>query len=309
MALDLVQVLTQAGITSLRDGRTEIHAPCPSPTHNDVHPSWSINKITGLHNCFACHYKGTLTSLLVDLTGAAPPDLENTLKTQGFLRQMQRVQARPEEVLEPVLPYLTDWALMNVLVDVPQKMLDGRRLLRGAIDAFQVRWNPDSKVWVLPLRKPADGTLMGAQLRRVGSVLTQPTGLQKSTTLFGYGLMEPHDHCLLVESPLDAVRAFGLGIPAIASLGAWPSAEQMTLMARCFTVVYVGLDDDKAGREGAEITYQGLNRRGCVAIPFRYEGLTDEDGNKVKDIGDVACDGALIDAWMKTQQMGFGTSN
>lgn len=306
MALDLIQMLTQAGMTGLRDGRKEIHAPCPSPTHLDRHPSWSINKVTYLHNCFACPYKGTLTSLLVDLTGSAPPDLENTLKTQGFLRQMEQVRRQPEEVLEPVLPYLTDWSLMHVLADVPQILLDGRHLLRDAIDAYQVRWDRDRRVWVLPLRSPFDGSLLGAQLRRVGSVLTQPTGLPKSTTLFGYQVVEPCDICMLVESPLDAVRAFGLGIPALASLGAWVSADQIALMARCFAAVYVALDDDQAGHDGAEIVTQGLQRRGCAAIPFRYEGLLDEDGHKVKDIGDVAEDGALVEAWHKTQRMGFG---
>ena len=306
MALDLMQILTQAGMTNLHDGRKEIKAPCPNPSHVDVHPSWGINKVTCLHHCFACGYGGTLTSLLVDLTGSAPPNLEQTLKQQSFLRSMQRVRETPEQVLDPILPYLSDWALMNVLVDVPQKLLDFRRLARWAVDAYQVRWNPDSHVWVLPLRSPHDGTLLGAQLRRVGTVLTQPTGLPKSTTLFGYQQTESCDTCMLVESPLDAVRAFGLGIPCIASLGAWVSVEQMVLMARCFAAVYVALDDDKAGREGAEIVFQGLQRRGCVAIPFRYEGLKDEDGERVKDIGDVADDGALVEAWQKTQQMGFG---
>ena len=40
---------------------------------------------------------------------------------------MERVRQQPDEVLEPVLPYLTDWSLMNVLLDVPQILLDGRR--------------------------------------------------------------------------------------------------------------------------------------------------------------------------------------
>lgn len=306
MALDLLTILAQAGMSDLRDGSKEISAPCPNPNHVDRHPSWSINKITCLHNCFSCHYSGTLTGLLVDLTGSSPPDLEQTLKTQGFLRSMERVRQQPSDVLEPVLPYLTDWSLMNVLVDVPQSLLDGRYLQREAIDAYQVRWNPDTRVWVLPLRAPSDGSLMGAQLRRVGTVLTQPAGLAKRTTLFGYQVVEPHDVCMLVESPLDAVRAFGLGIPALASLGSWVSAEQIALMARCFAAVYVALDDDRAGRDGAEIVTQGLQRRGCAAIPFRYEGLTDEDGARVKDIGDVADDGALVEAWHKTQRMGFG---
>jgi DNA primase len=111
-----------------------------------------------------------------------------------------------------------------------------------------------------------------------------------------------------VESPLDAVRLFGLGIPAIASLGAWVSAEQVALMARCFAAVYVALDNpaiDKAGRDGAEQVTTMLRRRRCAAIPWRYEGLVDEDGNPAKDPGDVASDDALLEAWASTQRWGL----
>jgi DNA primase len=307
-ALDVFTMLSAAGVQGLRDGRREVEGLCPNPLHNDTHPSWSINKITGLHHCFSCGYKGTLTGLLVELTGVAPPDLENQLKSQGFLRSMQKVRERPEEVIDPVLPYLNDWSLMNELVDVPAKLLTFRRLLRHAVDQYQVRWQPDTRVWVLPLRAPDSGELLGAQLRKVGSVLTQPAGLPKSTTLFGYRQVYEHDYAVLVESPLDAVRLFGLGIPAIASLGAHVSTEQVNLMARCFAAVYVALDNpaiDKAGREGAEQVTTMLRRRRCAAIPWRYDGLVDEDGNPAKDVGDVPSDEALLDAWASTQRWGL----
>lgn len=305
MALDVYTMLSQAGVLGLRDGRKEVEGLCPNPTHNDTHPSWSINKITGLHHCFSCGYKGTLTGLLVELTGVAPPDLENQLKTQGFLRSMQQVRQQPEEVIDPVLPYLNDWSLMNDLLDVPAKLLTFKRLARQAIDAYQVRWQPDTKVWVLPLRSPASGELLGAQLRKVGSVLTQPKGLPKSTTLFGYQQVYPYDYTVLVESPLDAVRLFGLGIPAIASLGSWVSQEQVNLMARCFAAVYIALDNDKAGHDGALQCSAMLRKQRCAAIPWRYDGLMDEDGKPAKDVGDVASDDALLAAWSSTQRWGL----
>lgn len=303
--LDMMTMLSSAGVQGLRDGRKEVEGLCPSPTHNDTHPSWSINKITGLHHCFSCGFSGSLTALLVELTGVAPPDLENQLKTQGFLRQMQRVRAEPEQVIDPVLPYLNEWALLNELLDVPAKLLALRRLARHAVDAYQVRWQPDTKVWVLPLRDPSSGELLGAQLRKVGSVLTQPKGLPKSTTLFGYQQAYPFDYCVLVESPLDAVRLFGLGIPAIASLGSWVSAEQVRLMARAFAAVYVALDNDKAGHDGAAQCTSMLRRSKCAAIPWRYDGLVDEDGKPAKDVGDVASDDALLAAWASTQRWGL----
>ena len=77
--------------------------------------------------------------------------------------------------------------------------------------------------------------------------------MEKSKTLFGYHEVKDGDWAVLVESPLDAVRLFGLGIPAFAALGAWVSREQVTLMARCFSYVILALDNDKAGREATEI--------------------------------------------------------
>ncbi len=312
MSLDLLSILQAAGVQGLRETRKEVWGACPRHKERtgreDSHPSWSVNKTTFLHNCFSCHYTGTLTGLLVDLTGQAPPDLENTIKAQGFLRQMGGVRQAPEETLHPILPYLNDWGMTNVLVDVPTQLLEFRRLMRAAIDAYQVRWHPDTRVWVLPLREPDSGEFMGAQLRRTGSVLTMPAGLAKGTTMFGYREMYRYDYTVLVESPLDAVRLFGLGIPAIASLGAWVSEEQVTLMARAYAAVYVALDNpeiDKAGREGAERCSAMLRKKGCAAIPFRYDGLLDDEGKPAKDPGDVVSDDALLTAWASTQRWGL----
>ena len=84
MEVDLLGALVEAGIDRLHEGRKEISGACPMHLqrtgHPDIHPSWSINRFTYLHNCLACGYKGTLTSLLVDLTGSAPEDLEIALK-------------------------------------------------------------------------------------------------------------------------------------------------------------------------------------------------------------------------------------
>ena len=302
--IDAVALLAQAGVDITHVGPKEIKGRCPNPLHDDRKPSWSISRTTYLHHCFSCGYSGTLTALLVDLTGAAPVDLEDTLKTQSFLRTMEEVRRHPDEVLEPVLPLLTDWHIKHVLADVPEKLLLFRRLRRFAADVFEVRWQPETREWVLPLRDPT-GSLLGAQYRQVGTVLTLPGGLPKSSTLFGYRQMRQHDQCVLVESPLDAVRLFGLGIPALASLGAWVSREQVTLMARCFAVVYLALDDDKAGHEGAEVATKMLRREGCAVVPWRYEGLTDEDGAPVKDVGDVEDDEALVNAWERTRRWGL----
>ena len=302
--MDLEGILSVAGIQPLKITSKEMWALCPNPKHSDHKPSWSINRFTYQHHCFSCGYKGGLTALLEERLGSVPEDLEKTLNVEGFLRKMQEARAKPEETLAPVLPTLTEWALINVMVDVPERLLSFRNLQRTAIDQYEVRWERDTKRWVLPLRSTA-GDLLGAQYRQKGSVLTLPEGMAKSKTLFGFPQCYDKSYCALVESPLDAVRLAGLGIPALSSLGAWVSKDQVTLLARNFNRVYLALDNDKAGRDSAAIVSPLLRRAGTVCAPWDYSGMLDEDGKPAKDPGDALTDDMLLQAWSRTQRMGF----
>ena len=303
--IDLLRYLTDAGIQHLHEGTREISGACPQHVkrtgHTDTHPSWSINKTTYLHYCQACGYKGTLNSLLVDILGGAPEDLEQQLNEQSFLRKMAEVREGPAEVLEPLFN-LTEWGLAHLMGDVPRRLLESRWLRRNAIDHYQVRWNNETRQWVMPLRSPDKGTLIGAQYRQTGNVLTLPPNMEKATTLFGYQQMSQYDWVVLVESPLDAVRLYGLGIYAVSSLGAWISAAQVRLLARSFTTVYMALDDDSAGQRGAEIATRMLRKQGAAVVAWSYHGLTDEEGRKAKDVGDVPDDEALLASWQHTRR-------
>ena len=306
--VDLITVLESAGITPLRTTNKEVHARCPMHEQRtgkpDFHPSWSISTVNYSHFCFSCGYKGNLTGLLIDLTGEAPEDLDKTLAKDSFVRKMAAVRDDPASVLEPVIPILTEWSLYNQMVDVPQRMVDFRKLQRSAIDDYQVRWDSDTKRWVLPLRS-VDGALLGAQYRQKGSVYTLPEGMAKSKTFFGFAQCCESNYCAVVESPLDAVRLAGLGIPALSSLGAWVSKDQVRLLACHFTRVYLALDDDKTGRESTEILCPMLRKAGCAPLRWSYQGLVDDEGQPAKDPGDVADDEMLLASWCRTMRMGL----
>jgi hypothetical protein len=306
--IDIRGLLEAAGVQLTKDTTNELWGLCPMHEERtgrpDQHPSWSINKNTAKHHCFSCGYSGDLTSVLVDLTGAAPADLEMTLHQESIKRSFAETRLHPEEVLEESKPLLTEWGLINHMDDVPDRMLASRHLLRWAIDHYRVRWYRDTKQWVMPIWDPYS-TLLGAQYRQKGSVFTLPVGMPKSVTLFGYQQARPFDYCALTESPLDAVRLWQIGVPAVSSLGAWVSSEQVRLLARNFSVVYDALDNDKTGREGAEILSQGLRKQGCAVVPWDYTGLVDNDGVSCKDVGDVPHDDLLSASWDRTRRMGL----
>jgi len=138
---------------------------------------------------------------------------------------------------------------------------------------------------------------MGFQFRQKGIVLNHPSGMEKSKTLFGLHLFKNESQITLVESPLDAVRFYNVGVPAVSSFGASISTEQVDLMARNFRIVILALDDDPAGRRSNEIIHRMLKKRGCVVLDFDYKGLG------VKDPGDVESDTDLLNAWNRSISM------
>ena len=192
--IDLLQMLQSAGISQLREGTNEVHGSCPGHFarvgHVDHHPSWSISKTKLTHLCFSCGYKGTLIQLLTDITGVSPgEDLEQELKQQSFLQRMAERAEEPEALITPII---SDWSLLNLMADVPDRLLALRHLQRAAVDAYGVRWELERRCWVLPIREPS-GALLGAQYRQKGNVYTDPEGMSKSSTLFGLSCMSQHD--------------------------------------------------------------------------------------------------------------------
>ena len=289
--LDVAAVLAQAGVRNIREGQKEITGSCPMHQQrvgkSDAHASWSMNRHTFVHHCFSCGYAGTLTGLLIDLQGYAPDDIETMVKASTLASNIKKIEQKQEE---PERRAATEWEMANVLTDVPERLLSLRHLSLEAANTYGVRWDSTLRSWVLPIRDP-QGTLLGAQYRQKGNVLNLPQGLEKSVTLFGFCEMRHHNRVALVESPLDAVRLYGLGIPAVSSFGAWVSPTQVELLARNFTSVVMMLDNDKAGKEATAHTAEALRRRGTVAIPFSYRGMD------AKDPGDVEDDSMLLANW------------
>lgn len=295
MLLNIEGILYSLDIHVLRESGDELLAKCPLHLQRtgkeDGHPSWSINSKTYVHHCFSCGYAGTLTTLYRDLVGEVPEDLEWELSKQSVLAALDN----PKVHVKEEGPLVNEWVLHNY-TDMPQKLLDRRHLERVSVDHFGIRWDTTNKTWVIPIRTPK-GDLMGFQFRQKGIVLNHPSGMEKSKTLFGLHLFKNESQITLVESPLDAVRFYNVGVPAVSSFGASISTEQVDLMARNFRIVILALDDDPAGHRSNEIIHRMLKKRGCVVLDFDYKGLG------VKDPGDVESDTDLLNAWNRSISM------
>lgn len=286
--LDLESVLASIGVEVLKETGDEILGRCPMHLQRtgfeDRHPSWSINARTYLHHCFSCGYAGTLTTLYRDLVGEVPEDLEWELAKESLSAALDA----PKEKVSSG-PQVDEWVLSNY-GELPDRLLSRRNLKRHAVDFYEVRWDKNNKTWVIPIRTPT-GELMGFQFRQKGIVLNHPSGMEKSSTLFGIDRLTSEKKITIVESPLDAVRLFGVGIPAVASFGAAISTAQMDLLGRNFRYVVAAMDNDSAGHRAKDSLHKALTKRGCVVFDFDYTGLP------AKDPGDIESDEDLYAAW------------
>jgi hypothetical protein len=262
---------------------------------SDSHPSWFIHLETGQHHCFSCGYRGGILGLVADIKnfkidtwGVIDPDYE---AAKRWLRSTGTEV--PIEVLKNKLFKKTDAkeevkveeSHLAIFTDPPNWALKQRNISARAVVAYGVLWENKHDNWILPLRKPYIGKLLGYQMKgqRSRFFRNYPAGLKKSSTLFGVHELR-EDYAIVVESPLDCLRIYDSGFPgAVATCGALVSEEQVKLL-RSVEKVIVAFDNpniDAAGKKACDEMLAYSLRYDLNVYYFNY-GTSDK-----KDPGDM----------------------
>ncbi|MEU1552122.1 CHC2 zinc finger domain-containing protein [Streptomyces scabiei] len=287
---DIGGAMGRLGVEVLRelsgDDSTEFLARCPAHPSltgkTDRRPSFSVNSRSGLFHCFSCGYAGVFIDLVEDRLGLSRVDAFRWIARHGVYRD-RHTEEQPERQ-EPE-ERVTEAALA-LFGPPPTEALESRGLTAEACAAFGVLWSPAKKHWILPIRNPVTGELWGWQEKGKRFFRNYPAGILKSRTLFG-DLTWHGPTALLLESPLDAVRAHSLGIQgAFAAFGAHVSEAQMRLIkTRCSTLI-LGLDNDPAGLASRDRLYARWRPRGLPMRFLSYSGIS------AKDLGDMSDEAA-----------------
>lgn len=66
MAVDVVKILDDLGITYAQGGANNVVTKCFNPHHEDKRPSMYIHKKTGVCHCFSCNYAGHILQIVND---------------------------------------------------------------------------------------------------------------------------------------------------------------------------------------------------------------------------------------------------
>ena len=289
---EVERTLLRLSIVSIPRSR-ELGAMCPMHEYRtgkkDNNPSWSINAITGAHNCFSCGYKGNLLTLISDLLEYG--DLE---KAKSWLRtdveldidfiSRQLDEAKKTYIHLPKLVPMSE-ARLAVFGDVRIWAANERGISIDACNRYGVRWQANDSSWILPIRTVDHNKLLGWQEKGQLSrrFFNRPPGVPKSKTLFGMNCWG-EDQMIVVESPLDAVKLASVGIPGgIATFGATVSQEQIEIMRRAKTLV-IAMDNDAAGKKSSQTLLATFRKVGIECWFFNYSDF------QAKDIGDMTQD-------------------
>jgi DNA primase len=285
----------ECGIVDPIDMGEEIGGPCPGqrvidrttkkPWHDFERRArhWSINKKTGKHWCFSCHYHGSLTGLVMDTTKKSMWDVLRIIRQYGMsIEELTSFDAdEPEEAPRQKRLPASSFA---GFVDPPLRALRRRRITPQAAEDLDIRWDPDRGAWILPI-KTAAGDLIGYQIKAPDRVLNFPNKVRKSETLFGLHLFRG-PRVTLVESPLDVAYLRGMGYEAVSSYGSGVSRKQMEYVLDYAKTLVLALDNDSSG---VKATQQILREKWHMRIPTF---IVTYDEIKGKDVGEMSIEEA-----------------
>ena len=286
--IDVEKVLLGLDLQLYAQRGVEVNGLCPmhkKRTGKEDHsPSWWINSESGAHICFSCGYKGNIFTLVADVKGISYFDAQDYIGESVEVpldTLMRRIKDLPQYV-QPEETIAMSEARLAVYIDPPDIELKKRFLTRDAVKIHGVLWDKNNNAWILPIRDPNNGTLLGWQEKgaRGRFFRNQPAGVKKSKTVFGVQIMSSEHDLIVVESPLDAVRLTGLGHNAISTFGAIMSEEQAKILRRAPKII-AAFDNDKAGHTANEQIRVLARKYGMDLYYFNYSGID------VKDVGDM----------------------
>ena len=298
---DVELVLNHLGIDYSIRG-VEANGLCPM--HEEItgkvdrSPSWWINIETGAHICFSCHYKGNVTQLVCDIKQFYLPnskqyDYNAALAWLGTLTEIspdelaERLLSLPNYIKANTSKLVMNEARLAVFVDPPKHALESRHITADAVKQYGILWDDKTSTWILPLREPDSGTLLGWQEKGTldRTFRNRPAGLKKSSTLFGLENQQ-EQAVIVVESPLDCVRMASAGIAgAVAICGSSLSEKQVKLL-RYSDKIVCAFDNpsiDKAGKKACDEMLDFARKYGLNLFFFNYGDSNKKDPGEMTD--------------------------
>ena len=269
---------------------TEMVAYCPF--HGNMNtPSFSINRYTGLWQCFNpdCNMRGgirMLKKLLLnedyrDLEAASKDYIDKLLSEEEEEEDFGEIE---EQLNNCKISYNTDTSVLDTLSD--------RGFSMETLEYFEIGFSvPKSRV-VIPARDQFFN-LVGL----IGRAVTKEqiprylysTGFPKRNILFNLNNAKIYDEVIIVEGSLDAMKIHQAGYPnVVATLGAIITDNQMKLIKNYFDSITIIPDNDDAGRAMKDAIIEGVRSKETylAECPEGFKDAADLNSKQISNIID-----------------------
>lgn len=258
---------------------------CPNQEHRggaERHPSCNIfqdiNSPTveyGHVHCFACGYNVSLPQMVADCFNFSIELGEEWLSERfgdlvdggpDFLPPLEEAKKDPQ--------YLSEDVLQTYYYRHPY--MYQRKLKDWVIDTFEVGATADGQYITFPIRDEK-GHLVGVSKRSTTSKYFHlPSFTNKPVYLLNQVRFKPYPFVVVCEGQLDALTAWGYGVPCVALLGTG-SKHQFDILNKSGLRSYVTFfDNDDAGRKATANFNRKIRRDVSVINLFcNVEGKKD----------------------------------
>lgn len=242
---------------------------------NHSTPAAEVDKQTGQFYCFSCHSTTDLPHLIMK-RGYSYFQAVRMIGDNDYniVAEVDRIFNESDEPAE------FDAAIVDRLhADIGGAGRDyfhTRLITDRSIDRFQLGYSAKQGMVTVPVHSPT-GVLWGFVGRSLeGKRFKNSRGLSKAKTLFNLHRVWTAPRVYVVESSFDAIRLDQVNAPAVATLGAGISKDQIDLLRRTFDEVIVIPDGDAAG--------EGMVGKMRSKIP----DLLTLDLGDAKDVGELS---------------------
>jgi DNA primase len=285
------QVITGSGIQIESEVDSDYIIFCPFHDNHRT-PAGEISKERGTFFCFSCQVSKSLVEFVMFVTH------KTYFESIRFIDSMA-TESDIVGAIDKALYKEPEWkAYDEVLVrrlhsqalESPRAMryYEGRRLSENSVNKFLLGYSSNQDMVIVPMHNPDGSVLLGFVARSVeGKEFKNTPGLPKSRILFNLHRARKHDTVYVVESSFDAIRLDQNGIPAVATLGANVSRNQIELLTKYFNNAIVVGDNDDAGKGMQQKILDRLGSRATlINIPSRFKDIgdmTDDDIQKLNE--------------------------
>jgi DNA primase len=295
---------------------SEVDVCCP--IHGESNASLRINVDKGVFFCHGCGEKGALTKLAKAMKVPYAGSTDSGTDIAMLYAKLDKLTHGRRD--NQVQKFMDEDTLKRY--EFPTDYWAERGLTKDTEIAFDLGYDVMANAATIPVRDP-EGKLIGVTRRFLDndadSKYKDPKGFVKGENLFAswFVALDSTPYAVLTEGPMDAMKVWQSGHPAMAQYGSHVSAHQIRLMRQMGIVTLILFyDNDKAGRKcqlealGITTELRGSKRiqvynpehdlsRFFILKAVRYS-------SEAKDPGELA--DKTIDAMVRSAEFYQGTS-